>query len=86
MIASGVPGFLATSWTGIVAPAGTPPDVVAKLNAAINAGVTSPEMQARFKQLVAQSMPGTPQDFAAFIATEDPKWTGMAKLTGLKPE
>jgi tripartite-type tricarboxylate transporter receptor subunit TctC len=86
MIESGVPNFIAASWTGIMAPAGTPPDIVAKLNGAINAAVKSPEMQTRFKQLVAQPNPGTPADFAAFIAAENPKWTAMAKLSNLKAE
>ena len=86
MMESGVPDFIAASWTGIMAPAGTPPEVVAKLNDAINAAVKSPEMQARFKQLVAQPSPGTPQDFAAFISVEAPKWTAMAKLSNLKAE
>jgi tripartite-type tricarboxylate transporter receptor subunit TctC len=86
MIESGVPDFLATSWTGIMAPAGTPDEIVAKLNAAINAALKSAEMQARFKQLAALANPGTPQDFAKFIAAEAPKWTAMAKLSNLKPE
>jgi tripartite-type tricarboxylate transporter receptor subunit TctC len=86
MIESGVPNFVADSWIGIMAPAGTPPDVIAKLNAAINAGLKSPELQARLKQVYAQAQPGTPQDFAAFIKKEDPKWIAMAKLSGIKPE
>jgi tripartite-type tricarboxylate transporter receptor subunit TctC len=86
MIESGVPDFLATSWAGIMVPAGTPADIVAKLNAAINTGMKTPEMQARLKQIAAQANPGTPQDFAAFIAAERPKWAAMAKLSNLKPE
>jgi tripartite-type tricarboxylate transporter receptor subunit TctC len=86
MIESGVTDFIATSWTGILAPAGTPPEIVAKLNAAINAGLRSPEMQARFKQLAADAQPGTPQDFANFIAVESPKWTAMARLSGAPGE
>jgi tripartite-type tricarboxylate transporter receptor subunit TctC len=80
MIESGVPGFVAGSWTGIVAPAGTPKEIIARLNAGINDGLDSPAMQARFKQLAAQARPGTPEDFAAFIGTEAPKWAAMAKL------
>jgi tripartite-type tricarboxylate transporter receptor subunit TctC len=86
MIESGVPDFLAASWIGVVAPAGTPADVVGRLNAAINAGLGSPEMQARLKALAAEAQPGTPQAYAAFIAAEVPKWTAMAKLSNLKPE
>jgi tripartite-type tricarboxylate transporter receptor subunit TctC len=86
MIESGVPDFVATSWTGIMAPAGTPPEIVAKLNAAINVGLKSADMQARFRQLAASAHPGSPEQFAAFIAAEAPKWTAMAKLSNVKPE
>jgi tripartite-type tricarboxylate transporter receptor subunit TctC len=86
MIESGVPDFIASSWTGIVAPAGTPREVVNKLNAEINAGLRSPLLQTRFKQLAALANPGTPEDFAAFIAKEVPKWTTMTRLSGVQPE
>jgi tripartite-type tricarboxylate transporter receptor subunit TctC len=86
MIESGVPDFIAGSWIGVMAPEGTPADVVAKLNAAINKGLETPALQARLKQLAAVTRPGTPQDFAAFMASENPKWIAMAKLSGLKAE
>jgi tripartite-type tricarboxylate transporter receptor subunit TctC len=86
MTESGVKDFVATSWTGILAPAGTPAEVVARLNGAINAGLASADMQARFRQLAAATKPGTPQDFADFIAAESPKWSAMAQLSGAKPE
>jgi tripartite-type tricarboxylate transporter receptor subunit TctC len=86
MIESGLPDFIATSWAGLLAPAGTPPAIIAKLNAEANSAIKSEAMQARLKQFVAESKPGTPQDFAAYIAAERPKWTAMAKLSNLKPE
>ena len=86
LIESGVPDFVADSWIGIMAPAGTPAAIVDKLNAAINAGLKSPTLQARIRQLGAETRSGTPQEFAAFIKAEDPKWTAMAKLSGLKAE
>jgi len=86
LIESGVPDFIADSWIGIMAPAGTPAEIVNKLNAAINAGLKTPKLQARLKQLAAETHIGTPQDFAAFIKVEDPKWTAMARLSGLKAE
>src|SRR5215813_9315730 len=86
MIEGGVPDFVASSWTGIVGPAGTPRAIVDKLNAEINAGLKSPLMQQRFKQLGAIASPGTPEDFAAFIAKEQPKWVNMVKLSGVQPE
>jgi tripartite-type tricarboxylate transporter receptor subunit TctC len=86
MIESGFPDFVASSWTSVMAPAGTPRDIVAKLNAAINAGLASPAMQARFKQLAAEARPGTPEDLATFVAGEIPKWQTMAKLAGVSGE
>ncbi|MGZ3285654.1 MAG: Bug family tripartite tricarboxylate transporter substrate binding protein, partial [Xanthobacteraceae bacterium] len=86
MIESGLPDFVASSWTGIVAPAATPKDIIGKLNAEVNAGLKSPEMRDRFKKLAAEANPGTPEDFAAFIVREVPKWQAMAKLAGVKTE
>ncbi len=86
MAECGFPDFVAASWTAIMAPAGTPAPIVAKLNAAINAGIASPQLQARFKELSAQANPGPPQALAAFVAQELPKWQAMAKLAGIKAE
>jgi tripartite-type tricarboxylate transporter receptor subunit TctC len=86
MIEGGLPDFIASSWTGIVAPAGTPKDVIARLNAEVNAALTSPELQDRFTKLGAEAKPGTPEDFAAFVRREVPKWQAMARLAGVKAE
>jgi tripartite-type tricarboxylate transporter receptor subunit TctC len=86
MIESGFPDFIASSWTSVMAPAGTPKDIVGKLNAAINAGLGSSQMQARLKQLAAEARPGTPEELAAFVAGEIPKWQALAKLTGVTGE
>jgi tripartite-type tricarboxylate transporter receptor subunit TctC len=83
MIESGFPDFIASSWTSVMAPAATPKDIVRKLNASINAGINSSQMQARLKQLAAEARPGTPEDLAAFVAGEIPKWQALAKLTGV---
>jgi tripartite-type tricarboxylate transporter receptor subunit TctC len=86
MIESGLPDFIASSWTSVMAPAGTPKDIVGKLNASINAGLGSSQMQARLKQLAAEARPGTPEELAAFVAGELPKWQALAKLTGVTGE
>ncbi|MEA2964525.1 MAG: hypothetical protein QOI46_4623 [Alphaproteobacteria bacterium] len=86
MIESGFPGFIASSWTSVMAPAGTPKDIVGKLNESINAGLNTPQMQARFKQLAADARPGTPEELATFIAGEIPKWQSMAKVAGVTAE
>ena len=72
--------------SGLMAPAATPRDIVARLNAELNAGLASPEMRDRFHKLGAEARPGTPDDFKAFIVQEIPKWQAMAKLAGVKGE
>jgi tripartite-type tricarboxylate transporter receptor subunit TctC len=86
MIEGGLPDFIASSWTGIMAPAETPKAIIGRLNAEVNAALTSPELQDRFKKLAAEAKPGTTEDFAAFILREVPKWQVMAKLAGVKAE
>ncbi len=86
MIESGLPGFTSVSWSGIVAPAGTPNDIVARLNAAVNAAISMPDTQARLARLGAAPMTGTPQDFAALIATETPKWAAVVKAAHVRLE
>jgi tripartite-type tricarboxylate transporter receptor subunit TctC len=82
MAESGVPGFVASSWTGIVAPPGTPEPIVDKVNAAVNASLASPATQAQLQTLGGEAMFGTPADYTSFLATELPKWIAMAKLSG----
>ena len=79
---SGFPDFVIDAWTGVVAPAGTPPDIVAKLNRAINDGLKSPEMKTGLERFSAIAKPGSPQDFTAFMQSELPKWAGLVKLSG----
>jgi tripartite-type tricarboxylate transporter receptor subunit TctC len=77
MIESGVEGFMVTSFEGVVAPAGTAPAIVARLNAAINESVASAELQARFAQLGLAPSTGSPREFAAFFAAENRKWAAI---------
>jgi tripartite-type tricarboxylate transporter receptor subunit TctC len=86
MAESGVPDFVASSWTGIVAPPGTSQAIVGKLNRATNAALALPATQAKLKLLEAQAMFGTPADYADFLKTELPKWISMAKLSGAAAE
>jgi tripartite-type tricarboxylate transporter receptor subunit TctC len=86
MIESGFAGFKSVSWSGIAAPAGTPAEIVARLNAAVNAGIAAPETQARLARMGASPMTGTPADFAALIAAEMPKWAAVVKAAGIKIE
>jgi tripartite-type tricarboxylate transporter receptor subunit TctC len=86
MAENGVPGFIASSWTGIVAPPGTSKAIIDKLNRATNAALALPATEAKLKTLEAQAMFGTPQDYADFLVSELPKWITMAKLSGAAAE
>jgi tripartite-type tricarboxylate transporter receptor subunit TctC len=86
LIESGFPGADFIAAFGIVAPAGTPPAIVAKLNRAINDSLGSESMKATLAKIGFQANIGTPQDLAAFIAAELARWSEVAKLTGVKIE
>jgi tripartite-type tricarboxylate transporter receptor subunit TctC len=84
MLECGYRGFPQNSWTGVLAPAGTPAPVVERLNAAINDGLRSAEMRANFAKFGAEAKIGSPQDFATFIAAEVPIWDALVKSSGIK--
>jgi tripartite-type tricarboxylate transporter receptor subunit TctC len=86
MIESGLPRLPRGFWGGLLAPAGTPVGIVNRLNAAINAGVTSPEMTTSLAKLGFEPKTGSPQDFAALIVDEVEAWTAAAKSAGIQPE
>src|ERR1051325_230456 len=86
MAESGVADHVTTFWTGVIAPAGTPAGGVGNLNAAINVGLKSPVMHDSLTRCGAQPAPGSPADFAAFIASETKKWSAIAKTAGMKAE
>jgi tripartite-type tricarboxylate transporter receptor subunit TctC len=83
---SGVPGYEAGTWTGVIAPAGVPRPIVDKLNAAINKAIASPTFQARFAQIGDEPAGGTPEDFARLIAADSAKWEDVVKRSGAKIE
>jgi tripartite-type tricarboxylate transporter receptor subunit TctC len=86
MIESGVPDYVMLTYIGVVAPAGTPPSVVGMLNARINDSLMSPEVAAAFAKLGAEIRPGSPQDFADFLAAERQKWLQVVKAANIKVE
>ena len=86
MTESGFPDFTIDAWTGVVAPAGTPPRIVERLNAAVNAGLLSPETETAMARFSSITKVGTPEEFAAFIASEAPRWAAMVKLADAKVE
>jgi tripartite-type tricarboxylate transporter receptor subunit TctC len=84
MIESGIPDYIMTFWSGVVAPAGTPAEIVDRLNTAINDGLTSAAVRDNLAKVGAEASPGSPQDFAAFIAAKPgsgaqwPRWPASA--------
>jgi tripartite-type tricarboxylate transporter receptor subunit TctC len=80
---AGVPGFETTGWFGIVAPAGTPPDVVARLNTAIVAALKDPEVEKHLRLIGLEPAPTTPQEFSALISSEIDKY---AKIVAAMPK
>jgi tripartite-type tricarboxylate transporter receptor subunit TctC len=83
MIESGIPDFIITFWSGVMAPAGTPVDVVTKLNGAIADGLRSQAIRESLAKVGSEAAPGSPQDFADFISAETKKWSAVAKMSGI---
>ena len=86
MAEAGVKNFDLTSWNGYLGPAGMPPEVVAKLNAAINKIVGNPETKARLAALGFDAFSGTTGEFAAFVAQQVTTWGDLIKGAGIQPE
>jgi tripartite-type tricarboxylate transporter receptor subunit TctC len=83
---AGMPDFEAIQWYGVVAPARTPPAVVALLNEEINRALTSPALKARLDAEGAEAAPGTPAAFGALIASEIARWKPVIEQSNMKPE
>lgn len=79
---AGVPGYEATSWFGMFAPAGTPAPVLAKLNAAIVKVLGQPDVKKKINEQGAEDYSETPEQFAAFIQAESVKWGKVVKESG----
>ena len=81
---SGFPGFEAAQRYGLIAPAGTPPAIIAKLNAALREALTADEVKARIAADGAEPIPGTPEDYAKDIDSEATKWADVVQKAGIK--
>jgi tripartite-type tricarboxylate transporter receptor subunit TctC len=84
MMEVGAPDYDVTTFFGIVAPAGTPDSIVRLLNTTLNDGLKTSDAQALIHRLGVVSRPGTPEDFAAFIAEKRQLWSAAAKAIGAK--
>lgn len=85
-IAEELPGYELIAWFALVAPAGTPPDIVARLHKTVEAALAKPEVAARFATLGTDIAPMDPKQLAAFIQSEIAKWARMTKEAGIEPQ
>src|SRR6516164_1382188 len=85
-VAEFVPGYESSFWTGVGAPKSTPPEIVDKLNKEINAALADPKMKARFAELGATALSGSPADFGKLLADETEKSAKVVKFAGVKAD
>ena len=86
MIEAGIADFTSVSFTGVVAPAGTPGAIVDRLNAAINVSLQSPEIAGTLVKLGVDAKISSPEEFAAFLGAERDKWAAVIKAAGVRAE
>ncbi len=86
MAEGGVPGYESIGWFGLLAPAGTPASVIARLNAEIVAALSDPEIVKAMRAQGVEPMPTTPEEFDRFIKSETQKWAKVIKTSGTKLE
>jgi tripartite-type tricarboxylate transporter receptor subunit TctC len=79
-----VAGYEASGWTGLCAPKGTPADVIARLNTVTNAGLADPRIKARFAELGATTLAGSPAEFGKLIASETEKWGRVIRAANIR--
>lgn len=83
---AGVPGYEASQWFGVLAPAGTPRGIVVRLHAEIARALQTPDVKARLANDGADAIGSTPEEFAAFLRSETAKWAKVARNAGIRPE
>ena len=86
MIESGFPGFWSTSWTGLLAPAKTPRDIVLKINAAVNEAAKAPDFREALAKLSNDVIGGAPEALAKVIKDDTDKWGPVVKALNLPPQ
>jgi tripartite-type tricarboxylate transporter receptor subunit TctC len=82
----GIKGVESDTWNAITAPPKTPPEIVAKINAAINEALKSPDIVEQFRKLRLEPGSGTPTEFAQFVKIETQRWGDVIRAAGLKPQ
>jgi tripartite-type tricarboxylate transporter receptor subunit TctC len=85
-VADFVPGYESSAWYGVGVPKGTPAEIIDRLNREINAGLADPKLKARFAELSAAVLPGSPTDFGKLLVDETEKWAKVVKFSGAKAD
>ena len=83
-VEAGVKDFVSFQWYGVLAPAGTPKDIVTILNRDINKALAAPDVKDRFTTLTLDITPGSPTDFLKLLESEDQRWKGVQKLVNVR--
>jgi tripartite-type tricarboxylate transporter receptor subunit TctC len=81
---AGVPGYDASTWSGVIGPAGMARPIVDKLNSSINKAIVSPMFKTRFGEIGDEPAGGTPEEFAEVIRRDSAKWAEVVKRSGAK--
>ena len=85
-VAEFVPNYVVDGWLGVVAPQGTPPEIVDRLNREINAVLAEPEIKARLRGFGAEPLSGSPADFSKYIVADTEKWAKVIRAANIKEE
>jgi len=83
---SGYPGFEVTAWQGFLAPVRTPATIIRKVHLETGKVLTLPDLHAKLADLGLEGIGNSPEEFAAFIRSEIPKWAKVIKESGIKPD
>jgi tripartite-type tricarboxylate transporter receptor subunit TctC len=86
MIEAGVPGYSALTWNGLLAPAGTPREIILTLNEAIVRAMKSPQMKEQLARIGQDPAWSTPEEFAAFLREETDKWSKVISVSGIRAQ
>ena len=86
MAEAGLAGFEVNSWYGLLAPAGTPREIILRLNSEVGRALREPDARERLYTIGAEPMNGTPEEFTAYIAAEMAKWSKVVKTAGLRAD
>ena len=84
--AANLPGFEMSAWQGVVVPAGTPKEIVARLNAEVNRAAQNPELRARLAAQGSEVLGGTSEQYAAYLRSELQRWTKVVKDAGARAD